>query len=192
MLQWTWEYRYFFNIVVSFPLDVYPELELLDYGKAIFNFSRNLHTVLSSNCTSLHPYQECRSVPFSPHPHQHFLSLIFLIMDILLITLYLLCFPYVQWCGALFHVPISHFYIFFGKCLFRSFPCKKCLCSHLKTAFLFVECYPVEPWSVAPCWLSKLGDLRSQPSGDSHKIRALGVCTSSFEEVDGALVLWLE
>ena len=115
MLQWTWEYRYVFNIVVSFPLDVYPELELLDYGRAIFNFSRNLHTVLSSNCTSLHPYQECRSVPFSPHPHQHFLSLVFLIMDILLITLYLLCFPYVQWCGALFHVPINDSGVFFGK-----------------------------------------------------------------------------
>ena len=67
---------------------------------------------------------------------------------------------------------------FFGKCLFRSFPCKKCLCSHLKTAFLFVECCPVEPWSVVPCWLSKLGDLRSQPSGDSHKIRAL--CVGKF------------
>ena len=115
MLQWTWVYRYFFKIVVSFPLDVYPELELLDYDRAIFNFSRNLHTVFSSDSTSLLPYQACRSVCFSPHPHQHFLSLVFLIMDILLIILHLLCFPYVQWCGALFHVPITHFYVFFCK-----------------------------------------------------------------------------
>ena len=31
MLQWTWEYKYFFEIVVSFPLDIYPEVKLLDH-----------------------------------------------------------------------------------------------------------------------------------------------------------------
>lgn len=108
-----------FKSIFLYPLDKYLIVQLLGPTIVLFNFLRNLHTILHSGCTGLHCHQQHKRVPYSSYPCQHLfpksLILAFLMVWGGISSRFSVVFPLWWVMLRIFSCVVNHLYVFFGK-----------------------------------------------------------------------------
>lgn len=65
ILHWRLVWKCHFEILIPFPLVIYPEAELQDHMVVLFVIFRGLHTIFHNGYPSLHSHEQCTKVPIS-------------------------------------------------------------------------------------------------------------------------------